>query len=148
MGYHASIDEYFLNMLRLVGTRSTCPRREVGAIITDTKGVVLAMGYNGVPRGMPHCIDLPCAGINDRPGDSSRCLAVHAEQNAMLQCADLNRAFNLYVSCTPCFVCAKMIANTAIRRIVTLEDYPDERSKEVFRARSIELFISWQKSVI
>ncbi len=138
---HVSLDEYFLSMLKLVGTRSTCPRRQVGAIITDVKGVVLAMGYNGVPRGMPHCIDIPCEGTGDAPGDSSKCLAVHAEQNALLQCADLNRAYTLYVSATPCFVCGKMIANTGIRKIVALERYSDRRADDVFQRRGIQVFV-------
>lgn len=138
---HVSLDEYYTEMLRLVGTRSTCPRRQVGAIITDEKGVVLAMGYNGVPRGMIHCTETPCIGRWDSPGSSDRCLAVHAEQNALLQCADLNRAYTIYVSCTPCFNCSKIIANTGIRRVVVLEHYADERGLEVFNTKRITLLI-------
>lgn len=139
---HVSLDEYFLAMLKLTASRSTCPRRQVGAIITDVKGVVLAMGYNGVPRGFPHCIDNPCEGARDEPGNSSRCLAVHAEQNALLQCSDLNRAYTMYVNCTPCFTCAKMISNTGIRRIVCLENYPDKMGRDTLDRRGIQVFVN------
>lgn len=137
-----SLDVYFLDMLKLVAARSTCVRRAVGAIITDEAGHVLSMGYNGVPAGMRHCIDSPCEGANDPAGDSSRCLAVHAEQNALLQCKTLNLAHTIYTSCTPCFVCAKMIVNTPIRRVVCGTTYPDAAGHAVLIARSISVEVA------
>src|SRR4051812_34169703 len=113
-------DQYYADMLHLVASRSTCMRREVGAIITDAEGRVLSTGYNGVPRGFPHCLDHPCLGANDLKGDTARCEAVHAEANAILQCPDLQRACIMYVSVTPCFECAKLILNTPIRNVVVL----------------------------
>jgi dCMP deaminase len=142
MSSHVSLDEYFLQMLRLVASRGTCRRRQVAAIISDQRGVVLAMGYNGVPRHRDHCIDTPCEGANDQPGNSDRCLAIHAEVNAVMQCADLIRAFNIYVTCVPCFSCAKMIANTGIKRVVCLEDYADTRGKDVLMKSGIQLFVA------
>lgn len=134
------LDSYFVKMLELVATRSTCPRRTVGAVITDKKGVVLATGYNGVPRGIPHCNEgSPCEGHKDPPGDTRRCMAVHAEQNALLQCADLERAHTIYVSAFPCYTCAKMIANTGIRRVVYLEDYTDSQGIVLFLHLGIEV---------
>lgn len=121
-----SKDRYFLELLKLVAERSTCGRRKVGAIITDAQGHVLSTGYNGVPSGVVHCIDVPCAGRDDSPGDSSRCMAVHAEQNALLQCSQLQSAHTIYVTCSPCFVCMKMLANTHIARIVCVETYTDQ----------------------
>jgi dCMP deaminase len=115
--------EYFLEMLDLVAARSTCARRSVGAIITDGDGHILSTGYNGVPRHMDHCTDHPCPGTNDPKGDTSNCYAVHAEQNALLQCSNMSAAHTMYVSCAPCFVCAKMIANTNIRRVVFSTEY-------------------------
>lgn len=139
MDSRPDLDEYFLKMLELVASRSTCPRRSVGAIITDLKGVVLAMGYNGVPRGIPHCLETPCRGAQDSPGDSSRCYAVHAEQNALLQCSDLGRAYTIYVSCSPCFTCSKLIAQTGIRRVVAKELYVDKEGFNIFLQRKISL---------
>lgn len=113
-------------MLKLVANRSTCIRRKVGAIITDKEGHVLSTGYNGVPKNFDHCIDVPCLGATDKSGDTSQCMAVHAEQNALLQCSDLSRASVMYASCTPCFVCAKMIVNTNIGAIICIEEYADK----------------------
>lgn len=118
-------------MLCLVASRSTCARRAVGCIITDIDGHILSTGYNGVPRGQEHCIDTPCPGAGDKPGDNTKCQAVHAEQNALLQCGDLQRAHDLYVTCTPCFACAKMIANTKIRTVICLEEYADLAGAEI-----------------
>src|SRR5258708_3001642 len=102
-----SRDDYFLEMLHLVANRSTCARRAVGTIITDDRGHILATGYNGVPRGFTHCTDSPCLGVNDPKGDTGRCMAIHAEINALLQCSRLDLAHALYVSASPCFACAK-----------------------------------------
>lgn len=137
-----SKDEYFLAMLRLVAARGTCPRRQVGAIIATYSGQVVSTGYNGPPREHPHCISEPCPGVGQEPGDSSKCEAVHAEQNAILQAGDrLKEAYTLYVSCTPCFTCAKMIANTCIKRVVVLEPYADPRGESVFAKSGIELIV-------
>jgi len=126
-----SKSEYFLQILDLVASRSTCKRRAVGAIITDEEGHILSTGYNGVPRGFDHCIDVPCSGAGDRPGDSSNCMAVHAETNALLQCSDLERARILYSTCVPCFGCAKSIANTKIKTVIAKQTYADTRGMDV-----------------
>jgi len=126
-----SIKDYYLEILGLVAARSTCVRRAVGAIITDEHNQVLSTGYNGVPRHFDHCISNPCAGASDSHGDNSNCLAVHAEQNALLQCTDLDRARIMYVSCLPCFACSKMIANTNIRTVICKGDYADKRGLEI-----------------
>lgn len=130
--------DYFLQIVPLVATRSTCSRRAVGCIITDIEGHVLSMGYNGVPKDFVHCIDHPCPGASDGSGDNSNCIAVHAEQNALLQCSNLNRAYYLYVSCTPCFICAKMIANTNIKQIIVLEPYADGRGVDILKKAGID----------
>lgn len=125
-------------MLKLVASRSTCRRRQVGAIITDVRGHVLSMGYNGVPSRLPHCVEIPCLGTEDPPGDSSRCLAVHAEQNAILQCRSLENAHTMYVSCAPCFTCSKLISNTPITTVVVTEMYADSLGLGVLRQRGIK----------
>jgi dCMP deaminase len=136
-----SIDEYYMRMLTLVASRSTCVRRAVGAIIVNDRNHILATGYNGVPRYMTHCIDEPCKGASDTPGDTSNCMAVHAEQNAILQCHDMWDAYTLYVSCTPCFVCAKMICNTNIRRIIVAHEYADKRAYDLFDDSHVEFVL-------
>lgn len=118
-----SLDLYWLGVLAHVKARSTCPRRQVGAILTDGRGRILSTGYNGSPVGLPHCTDTPCAGRDDPHGDNSRCLAVHAEQNCLLQCRDLTDARVLYTSSTPCYACAKVLLNTPVTKIVAEEVY-------------------------
>lgn len=133
-------DEYFLSLLTLVAGRSTCARRSVGAIIVDADGHVLSTGYNGPPRGFAHCTEEPCPGRHDPAGDTRRCLAVHAEANALLQCADLRFARTMYVSCSPCSQCAKMICNTPIKRIVTLEHYAEQST--ILQTAGIEVIVA------
>ena len=137
-----SKNDYFLSMLKLVASRSTCIRRAVGAIIVDKDGHVLSTGYNGVPRDFDHCIDLPCAGANDKPGETSNCLAVHAEQNAILQCTCISNAHTIYCSCVPCFICAKLIANTNIEVVICETYYADTRGIAVLLERGCSLEVA------
>lgn len=129
-----NLAQYYASMLNLVASRSTCPRRQVGAIITDYDGKVVSTGYNGVPSGYPHCIDVPCPGRSDESGNTARCYAVHAEANAILQAHTLEFAHTIYCSTQPCFECCKLLANTGIMNIFYLEPYPDTRGTEMLIA--------------
>ncbi len=135
-------DEYYLKMLEIVAARSTCVRRAVGAILVDEKYKVLSTGYNGVPSGFSHCTDVPCLGAQDPSGDSRRCMAIHAEVNVVVQCTRLDLARILYVSCTPCFMCAKMLCNTPVRRIVSTEEYGESDGLNALRQAGIELLVA------
>lgn len=129
------VDRYFVDMARLVASRSTCVRRHVGCVLVDKRNHVLATGYNGVPAGSPHCndIDVPrsvltfphaCAGVDALSGTQlDACLAVHAEQNAILQCSDAHAIVKAYVTAFPCPGCAKLLLNTSCREVVYLEPY-------------------------
>ena len=126
-----SIQEYYLSILPLVASRATCPRRQVGAILVDADGKLVSTGYNGPPAGQPHCIDTPCPGAADKSGDTTRCIAVHAEANAIHQVGSSRRApCTLYCSTTPCFDCAGMLIAEGIREIVTTSAYSDQRGVE------------------
>ena len=84
-----SADEYFMNMAQLVATRSTCVRRQVGAVIVKDKRV-LSTGYNGAPKGSKHCDELGCIRVKLNVPSGTRhelCRGVHAEQNAVIQAA-------------------------------------------------------------
>lgn len=120
-------DHYFIAMARLVATRSTCVRRSVGCVLVNARGHVLATGYNGVPAKSPHCneaIQFRCAGANAPSGTQlDACLAVHAEQNAILQCTDAYAIAKAYITAFPCPSCAKLLLNTTCRQIVYLEPY-------------------------
>ena len=142
MSSRLSKNDYYFSILPLVAQRSTCARRSVGCIITNKEGHVLSTGYNGVPKNFDHCIDVPCSGASDRPGDTSKCMAIHAEQNALLQCSDKDAMYTMYCTCTPCFVCAKMISNTNIEVIYCLESYADMSGVDVLIEAGKVLYIA------
>ena len=130
-------DEYFMGMAELTAERSTCLRRHVGAVIVKDKHIV-ATGYNGAPRGLAHCEDQGGC-LREKLGVPSGerhelCRALHAEQNAIIQAATLGQSIegaSIYITHQPCVICAKMIINAGIDKIVVKEGYPDELSMEL-----------------
>ena len=125
------IDEYFLKMAELVALRSTCKRRAVGCVLVDKKNHVVATGYNGVPKGFIHCIDYPCIGADAPSGTRlNECRAVHAEMNALLQLQSTDE-LTAYLTVTPCFDCAKVLANSNVTRIVASVWYPQTEVKDI-----------------
>lgn len=142
-----SWDEYFMNMAELASKRSTCLRRQVGAVLVK-ENQVLATGYNGAPKGLPNCCDLnECLREKLHIPSGERhelCRAVHAENNAITQCAVNGvscKGATLYVTASPCNMCLKQIINAGIVRIVAGEIYPDEMSKEMLTQSGIEFEI-------
>ncbi|MFA5341605.1 MAG: cytidine/deoxycytidylate deaminase family protein [Clostridia bacterium] len=139
-----SWDEYFMQVVHLVKTRSTCLRRKVGAVIVKDKRI-LATGYNGAPVGCRHCEETGCLRqkLNVPSGERHElCRAIHAEQNAIVQAAKAGISIDnatIYVSAQPCVICAKLIINSGIKKIVFEGDYPDELSKELLDESGIEL---------
>ena len=118
------INEYYLVMAMVVSSRATCPRRRVGCVVVDSNNNIMSTGYNGVPRKMPHCTDIPCGGQNDNSDTGyNSCQAVHAEQNALLQCADVNKIDKIYITTAPCITCAKLIANTGCKQVFYSEPH-------------------------
>jgi dCMP deaminase len=136
MPKRASWDEYFMNIASVVASRSTCPRKFVGAVIVREK-TILSTGYNGSIRGMPHCSEVGHMMENDH------CVAtIHAESNAILQAAKNGVMIDggtVYVTASPCWNCFKQIANAGLRRIVFSEFYRDERIFHVAQQLGIEL---------
>lgn len=145
MNARPSWDTYFVQIAHLVATRATCQRRSVGAVIVRDRRI-LATGYNGSPRGISHC---PADGpLHDAPLGCMRaghCIrALHAEQNALLQAAMIGIACEgatIYVTCQPCNMCAKMIINAGIKRVIYEGEYPDEFSIELFREAELDVLI-------
>lgn len=138
-------DEYFMQMAELTAKRSTCLRRQVGAVIVKDKHIV-ATGYNGAPRGIAHC-DEKGGCLRQKMGVPSGqrhelCRALHAEQNAIIQAATLGQSIEdatIYVTNQPCVICAKMIINAGIKRIVVKEGYPDELSVEILGEAGLKI---------
>jgi dCMP deaminase len=136
MTERASWDRYFMNIGREVATRSTCPRKHVGAVVVRDK-TILSTGYNGSVRGLPHCDE---AGCMMEDGHCVRTL--HAEVNSLIQAAKNGTRIEgacIYVTASPCWNCFKCIANTGITRIVFGEFYRDERIFQVAQQLGIEL---------
>jgi dCMP deaminase len=136
-------DEYFMDITRVVATRSTCLRRQVGAVIVKGKRL-LTSGYNGAPQGLPHCSEVGCLRAAKAIPSGERhelCRGTHAEQNAIVQAALYGVAIEgatLYCTHQPCSGCTKMIINAGIERIVYLSPYPDELAMELLAGTDIE----------
>lgn len=131
-------DEYFLTMACHAATRSTCLRRKVGAVAVLDRHV-LATGYNGAPAGLKHCEFTGC--LREQKGVPSGerheiCRGLHAEQNVIIQAAVHGvslKGATIYVTATPCVICAKMLINCGIKRVVCGEQYPDGMALEMLR---------------
>jgi dCMP deaminase len=131
-------DAYFLAMASLVSLRATCRRRRVGCVLVDANNHVLATGYNGVARGRDHCLDRPCPGADFKPGlGLDQCEAIHAEQNAMLQCKDTQSIETAYITVSPCVTCVKLLMNTSCKRIVFIEPYVHNQAAELWKGEWI-----------
>ena len=131
-----SWDEYFLRITAEVAQRSTCTRAQVGAVVTKDKRI-LTTGYNGAPRGLPHCSEVGCLMV-----DNHCVRAIHAEQNALLQGAMYGVALaggTIYVTHQPCLTCAKLIINAGIVRVVFTKAYLDPIAEEFLREAGVEL---------
>ena len=125
---------YFLAMAKLVSTRGTCARRRVGCVLVDKYGLVLATGYNGNGRGQGHCIDSPCEGAKYKSGEGlEKCEAIHAEQNAILQCKNTEHIEKAYITLSPCVTCVKLLLNTSCKEIVYLEDYVNKDAERIWK---------------
>lgn len=176
-------DEIGIAIARIVALRGTCLRRQVGCVLANARGHVLATGYNGRAAGLPHCDEADfgacpscgalfdaeskksnvcrsclhahrgrdaayphaCAGVLDARGRRRRprsgtaldaCEAIHAEQNALLQCRDVFSIETCYVTVSPCVTCVKLLMNTACRRIVFAAPYAhDDASRTLWGPR-------------
>lgn len=135
---------YFMEIATLVSRRSTCLRRQVGAIVVKERNI-LSTGYNGVPSGITHCEVTGC--LREKLGVPSGerhelCRGLHAEQNAIIQAAYHGTPIKdsiLYCTNLPCSICSKMIINAGIRKIIYKEGYMDELAREMMKESKISL---------
>jgi dCMP deaminase len=138
-----SWDDYFMSLAALVGGRSTCLRREVGAILVRDKRV-LATGYNGAPSGLPHCEDVGCLREQRKVPSGERhelCRGLHAEQNVIIQAAQYGIAIagaTLYTTSRPCSICARMVINAGIVKIFYRDGYEDPLSVQLLKEAGVE----------
>ena len=142
-----SWDQYFMEMAVLTSRRSTCMRRQVGAVIVKDKHII-ATGYNGAPRRIMHCEERG-GRLRQKLGVPSGerhelCMALHAEQNAIIQAATLAQSIEggtIYVTHQPCVICAKMIINAGISRIVVKEGYPDKLAVDMLEEAGLRIIM-------
>lgn len=141
-------DETWLAVAADIARRSTCLRRAVGCVLVDARGHVVATGYNGRAAGQPHCNEedevsvghtvypYECKGVASPSGTNlDGCEAIHAEQNALLQCCDVYAVDTCYVTASPCVTCVKLLMNTGCRRIVFRERYAhDDAARTMWEA--------------
>lgn len=143
-----SRDEWAMELCAITAKRGTCCRRQVGCVLINHRGHVIATGYNGVAAGLPHCNERVLVDRAPEPGCFGKwtqretfpnaceaafapsgtsldgCEAIHAEQNALLQCKDVYEIHTAYVTASPCMTCTKLLLNTGCQRIVFSERYP------------------------
>jgi len=133
-----------MSIAELVAQRATCLRRQVGAVLVRDKRIVTT-GYNGVPTGIQHCLDVGCLRETQGVPSGERhelCRGLHAEQNAIIQAAVYGISLDgatLYCTNQPCAICSKMLINAGIRQIFYLEGYPDSLAERMLREAGMEL---------
>ncbi len=139
-----SWDRYFMDICTLVASRSTCLRRQVGAVIVKDKRI-LTTGYNGAPSGLKHCEESGCLREELKVPSGERhelCRALHAEMNALLQAAHYGISVSggiMYCTDQPCVICAKMILNAGIKKVIIKSSYPDELARKFFQEAGVEV---------
>ncbi len=144
MTSRASWDEYFLDLATAISSRATCSRRKHGAVIVQGRRIV-ASGYNGGPSGYPHCLDGACPRATSaapQGHDYERCIAIHAEANALLFSSPEERdGASLYCTGAPCFGCAKLIANSGVAEVVAAGGRYDEwdRTRDFLRDAGVRV---------
>ncbi len=152
-----SHDEWGLRGAEWAAQRATCIRRSVGCVLTNEKHQVLSTGYNGRAAGLNHCnFELKsmvarvklvkgkfdardayphaCAGAWEKSGQGlDACEAIHAEQNALLQCRNVYEIEACYVTVSPCLACVKLLMNTSCRKIILRNRYAhDEPARKLW----------------
>lgn len=135
-------DHYFMQIATVVSSRSTCMRKQVGALLVLNKRI-LTTGYNGAPGGLTHCGEVGCLRQELQVPSGERhelCRGLHAEQNAIIQAAVHGVAIKdsvLYCTLYPCAVCAKMLINAGVSSLVLKENYSDNLAKNIFTEAGI-----------
>ena len=148
-------DDYFLKIAHVVAERSNCCRRKVGAVIVKDNHIV-STGYNGTPYHTTNCFDGGCPRCSSehKTGEKlDECLCVHAEQNAICQAARLGNAIDgsyIYITCSPCLTCLKLLINSGIRRVIFSELYRpyNEQEKDLIFQSGILLLTPDEKGTL
>lgn len=136
--------QYFMDITKMVAKRSTCLRRQAGALIVKDKRI-LATGYNGAPSGLKHCEEVGCIRDKIKVPSGQRhelCRGLHAEQNAIIQAAYHGisiKGATMYCTTSPCVICAKMIINAGIKEVIYEEEYDDPLAMELLKEAGVKV---------
>jgi len=139
-----SWDDYFMKIAAEVSTRSTCLRRQVGAVIVKDKRI-LATGYNGAPAGLRHCLEVGCLREEMKVPSGEKhelCRGLHAEQNAVIQGALHGVSIagsKVYSTHKPCSLCAKILINAGVTDIVYASGYADKLADEMLEEAGVKV---------
>lgn len=138
------VDEYFMKIAYVVAERSTCLRRKVGAVVVKDRHI-LSTGYNGAPAGVKDCLEIGTCLRDELKIESGKdkhiCRAVHSEQNAIIQAAKFGIALKggtLYCTHNTCMVCARIIINAGIKKVVTCAERHEADFEALFTEAGIE----------
>jgi dCMP deaminase len=137
-------DEYFISIAALASIRTKCIRRKVGAVFVRNKQI-LTTGYNGPPKGISHCNEVGCLRekMNTPSGERQEfCQGLHAEQNGIIQAAQHGVSLidsDIYCTNQPCSICAKMLINVGVKRIIYAQPYNDPLAKRLLEESKIEI---------
>jgi len=137
-------DRLFMNIAKEMQTQSTCLRRWVGAVLVRDN-IILSTGYNGTPSKLNHCKDHGCLRQKLKIPSGSKselCRGVHAEINAIIQCAIKHtnpQNSVLYCTTHPCIWCVKTLINAGVKEVVYLEEYDDDLAKEMLKEAGIKV---------
>ena len=137
---------YFIGLAQMVSSRSTCLRRRVGALIVK-ENRILSTGYNGTPTGIRHCLERGCLRDELKIPSGQRhelCRGLHAEQNAIIQAAYHGVSIEsgeIYCTNQPCIICAKMIINAGLKKIIIGNSYPDELATEMLDEAGLKVVV-------
>lgn len=137
-------DNYYMNYALTISANANCIKGKVGAILVKNNKII-SEGVNSVPNGITPCTEETCLRkkLNLKSGENQElCFVVHAEQNALINA--LNNKINvknstLYVTKQPCIICAKMLINAGIKKIIYLKEYPDKYSEDLLNQVGIEI---------
>jgi len=135
-----------MSITREAAKRSTCLRRQVGAVLVKDRRI-LSTGYNGAPKGLPHCEEVGCLRDQKNVPRGERheiCRGLHGEMNALLQAAGYGMQTSgstLYSTTFPCSLCAKMLINAGVERVVVEHDYPDDLAKEMLGEAGVAICV-------
>ena len=127
-------DEYFMSLAFEVATRSTCLRRQVGAVAVNDRHIIIGTGYNGAPRHMTHCTKDTCIRILKKIPSGEKleiCKAVHAEQNLVTYLGEKLKDATVYITTRPCTTCAKLLIQAGVKEIIWKHNYDDPYSSSL-----------------